>query len=551
MLLPWQNRLEILSRPGYVSALKGIRRGVEKESLRITPECRLSSTPHPVAFGSPLTHDWITTDYAETQMEFITPAGTDADETLAILEDLHRHVYCHLDGELLWPASMPCAIESEDDIELANYGESNAGKMKTVYRQGLKNRYGSLMQIITGVHFNLSMPDSFWPVWQQIKNDRQPLQDFISESYFGLIRNFLRLGWLIPYLFGASPAVDNSFIRSTRSSLPLQPAGRASHYLPMSTSLRMSDLGYSSKEQGNLSISYNSLSTFVRGLRRAVTTSNPVFEKIGVRQNGKYQQLNSNILQMEGELYGAIRPKQVTKAGENLSCALAARGVQYVEVRSLDINPYCKTGVDREQLFFLDIFLTYCLLQDSPELTLEQQVTTQNNLSKVAANGRNVSLELMDGETPRSLKSWGDDVFADLTEVALLLDSAEQGEKYQQALDSQYQKVLNPELTPSARIIADMVSQDLDFNELAVQLAQKHRNTLLGNNYQQLQEADFVVKAASSLKKQKDLEETQTLDFDDFLRLTLKGTLADPLPAGEESCQSSSLPDKQCHHCGQ
>ncbi|WP_163339569.1 glutamate--cysteine ligase [Desulfopila sp. IMCC35008] len=541
----------MLSRPKYVSALKGICRGVEKESLRVTHDSRIAATSHPVSFGSPLTHDWITTDYAEVQMEFITPAGTDAEKTLAILADIHRHVYHHLDEELLWPASMPCTIESEEDIELANYGDSNAGKIKTVYRQGLKNRYGSMMQVIAGVHFNFSMPDSFWPVWQQIKNDRQPLQDFISESYFGLIRNFLRLGWLVPYLFGASPAVDNSFLRSTRSTLPLQPIGRESHYLPMSTSLRMSDLGYNSKEQGNWSINYNSLPKFVKGLRQAVTTPNPVFEKIGVRQNGEYRQLNSNILQMEGELYGAIRPKQVTRAGENLSCALAARGVQYVEVRSLDINPYCATGVDLEQVYFLDIFLTYCLLQDSPELNLKQQAAAQRNLNKVATDGRKVSLELMDGETPRSLKSWGEDVFSDLTKVALTLDTVGQSEKYRAALDSQYQKLLNPALTLSARIVADMAEQDLDFNELAVRLARQHRQTLLGTEYQQLQEEEFAAEAASSLKRQKELEETQTLGFDDFLRLSLQGTLAGSVLSGEHSCQRPSMPDEQCDHCEQ
>lgn len=544
MSLSWQKRLEILSQPQFVSALKGIRRGVEKESLRTTPDSRLASTPHSVTFGSPLTHDWITTDYAEVQMEFITPAGTDAEETLAILADIHRHVYSHLGDELLWPASMPCTIESEAEIKLADYGKSNAGKMKAVYRQGLKNRYGSMMQVITGVHFNFSMPDRFWPVWQQIKDDRQPLQDFISESYFGLIRNFIRLGWLVPYLFGASPAVDNSFLRGTRRTVPLQPSGQASHYLPMSTSLRMSDLGYNSKEQGHLSISYNSLSKFVRDLRKAVTTPNPVFEKIGVRRNGEYRQLNSNILQMEGELYGSIRPKQTTRAGENLSCALAARGVQYVEVRSLDINPYCATGVDLDQLYFLDTFLTYCLLKDSPELTLDQQAIAQLNSKKVATDGRRGSLELMDDGTPRSLKTWGEDVFADMNEVALLLDTMEQSGKYRMALDGQYQKLHNPALTPSAMILEDMVEQGLDFNELAVRLAQEHRQMFLCNGYQHLQEGAFAREAASSLKKQKDLEEEQTLGFDDYLRSRLKGVLAETSLSGEDPCLEPPMPDE-------
>ena len=387
MELSWQSVVESLSRPEFSAALKGIRRGIEKESLRVNGDSRLASTAHPSSFGSPLTHAWITTDYAEALMEFVTPVGTKAKESLEIMTDIHRHVYRHLGDELLWPVSMPCTIETEDDIELAGYGNSNVGTMKNIYRRGLKNRYGSMMQVIAGVHYNFSMPDSFWPVWQQIKCDREPLQNFISESYLGLIRNFFRLGWLVPYLFGASPAVDSSFLKHVRGKLPLQAIGRASHYLPKATSLRMSKLGYNAEEQDSLAISYNSLPEFVSGLRQAASRSNPVFEKIGVKRHGKYLQLNANTLQEEGELYAPIRPKRVTKPGEKLSCALESRGVEYVEVRSLDVNPYAATGIDLEQIYFLDVFLTYCLLKDSPDISRQQQRTAKQNLHKVQAAG--------------------------------------------------------------------------------------------------------------------------------------------------------------------
>jgi glutamate--cysteine ligase len=520
----WQKTLEYLSRPDFLAALKGIRRGIEKESLRVKGDSRLASTAHPASLGSPLTHAWLTTDFAEAQMEFITPVGTKAEETLEFMADLHRHVYRHLGEELLWPVSMPCTIETEGDIALANYGSSNLGKMKTIYRRGLKNRYGSMMQVIAGVHYNFSMPDSFWPVWQQFKSDRQPPQDFISCSYFALIRNFFRFGWLIPYLFGASPAVDSSFFKHTRHKLPLQTMGRATYYLPKATSLRMSKLGYNAKEQDSLAISYNSLPEFVFGLRRAASQSNPVYEEIGVKRNGEYLQLNTNTLQEEGELYAPIRPKRAIKTGEKLSNALQARGVEYVEVRSLDVNPYAAAGIDLEQMRFLDVFLTYCLLQDSPGISRQQLRITKQNLQKVATCGRDLSLELLDGENPRPLAGWAKDIFSDLAEVARMLDKAEEGENFQAALNRQFEKLTDPALTPSAMMVQDMTKRKLEVNELALNLAKKHRRKLLETDYAQIKTGEFALEAAASRQKQRELEGEETVCFDDFLHHTLESS---------------------------
>ncbi len=549
---PWQNALETLSRQEFSAAFKGIRRGIEREALRVNGDSRLASTAHPTSLGSPLTHSWITTDYAEALMEFITPVGTEAEQTLGILTDIHRHVYRHLGEEILWSVSMPCTIETEDDIELARYGNSNVGKMKTIYRRGLKNRYGSMMQAIAGVHYNFSMPDSFWPVWQQLKGDRQPLQDFISESYLGLVRNFLRLGWLVPYLFGASPAVDSSFLKHGRSTLPLETLGRASHYLPKATSLRMSELGYNAQEQEKLALSYNSLIEFVSGLRQAASQPNPMFEKIGVKRHGEYQQLNVNTLQEEGELYASIRPKRVTKTGEKLSDALQSRGVEYVEVRSLDVNPYAATGIDLEQVHFLDVFLTYCLLQDSPGLSRLEQRTAQYNMNRVATRGREVSLTLVDGENPRSLESWAEAIFCDLAKVASLLDKADQGEKFQAALYCQHQKLTHPSLTPSAMMVEDMAEQKMEVNELALSLARKHRHKLLGTDYEQLQGDAFALETVASRQKQRILEEADTVSFDDFF--CFKGdsfppALEPPGNAGRERCQRPVLPGQRNTLC--
>jgi glutamate--cysteine ligase len=525
----WKETLKVLSLPQFTFVLKGIRRGIEKEALRVTADARLAQTGHPVSLGSALTHDHITTDYAEALMEFITPVGTDAEETLGILADIQHHVYHSLGEELLWPVSMPCHVEKEDDIELAQYGDSNVGKMKTLYRLGLKNRYGSMMQAIAGVHYNFSMPDSFWPIWQKLRGDHQPLQDFISENYLGLTRNFLRIGWLIPYLFGASPAVSSSFLENTRKKFNLDTLDQDTQYMVNATSLRMSDLGYNTTEQDTLAVSYNNLTEFVSGLRRSVKQANAEFAKIGVKREGEYQQLNSNTLQDESELYAPIRPKQTVKSGEKLSDALQDRGIEYIEVRSLDVNPYSETGIDLEQTRFLDVFLLYCLLSDSPDLSMAQQASAQQNLNKVATCGREHSLFLMDDYGIKSMAAWAEEVFADLVPIARLLDDAYQSDSFESALNSQLQKLENPELTPSARMLKDMREQGLGVNELAMSLAKSHRHTLLDNGYRQMSAEEFLQEATTSWLKQKELEETDSLSFDDFLRVTLDGSLTRPL----------------------
>ena len=179
--------IEQLSTPERVFAVRGIRRGIERESLRITPEGRLSPLDHPRQLGAALTNANITTDYSESLMEFITPVSDSLDVLLAQLGDIHRFTQQNIGDERLWPLSMPCFIGGEESIRLAQYGRSNTGRMKTLYRQGLHHRYGSMMQVIAGVHFNFSMPDSFWNEWLSLQQPECCQCKLISDSYMGLI----------------------------------------------------------------------------------------------------------------------------------------------------------------------------------------------------------------------------------------------------------------------------------------------------------------------------------------------------------------------------
>ncbi len=350
-------RLKQLHQAQWKQTIQGIRRGIERETLRVNPNGTLSQTDHPKALGSALTHPLITTDFSESLLEFITPAQSDIATTLAQLEDIHRFAVRQLGSERLGAGSMPCYIEHQDQIRLAQYGTSNVGRMKTVYRQGLKNRYGSMMQAISGVHFNFSIPVEFWQHYQQLLNDTSPLDEFISSQYLSLIRNYKRFVWLIVYLFGASPTLCKSFLEGRQSKYPFAELGQGSLYLPYATSLRMSDLGYTNSAQSALAVSYDSLSEYVSGLQRAISTESNEYQSIGIKVNGEYQQLNANILQIENEFYSTIRPKRTIKSGERPTCALSKRGVEYIEVRALDVNPFSPVGIDADQMRFLDVFL--------------------------------------------------------------------------------------------------------------------------------------------------------------------------------------------------
>lgn len=510
-------RLAALQRAEQQHSIRGIKRGIERETLRVNQDGSLALTPHPVALGSALTHPWITTDFSESLLEFITPASADLELTLAQLADIHRFTLKKLQQERLWPASMPCYITDQHQIPLAQYGTSNVGKMKTLYRQGLKNRYGSMMQAISGVHFNFSLPQSFWQAYQPLLGDNGSLQDFVSEQYLALIRNYKRYAWLIVYLFGASPAMCQSFLEGRQSRYAFQKLGKGTLYLPYATSLRMSDLGYTNSAQSSLNITYNSLPEYIAGLHAAVTQPSSEYQSIGVKVDGEFQQLNSNVLQIENEFYSTIRPKRTTELGERPTCALAKRGVEYIEVRALDVNPFSSVGITAEQMRFLDIFLVYCLLEQSPALSASEQQVTEQNLKKVVTDGRRNNLELIQDGQPRLMQDWAEQLFADMMPIAKWLDEVYQSERYQAAMRQYYLSLLDPAQTPSGKILNHLISSRQDNGHYMRELAETYRAQLLAESYQVFTEEDFVNAASISLTKQQQIEAADTLSFEQYL----------------------------------
>jgi glutamate--cysteine ligase len=508
------------SQKDNLSALTGIGRGIEREALRILPEGKLSSHSHYHQLGSALTHGQITTDYSESLLEFITPVSESPEESIAQLQDIQKFTFSQIEGELLWPMSMPCFVGDAEHVQLAQYGSSNIGTMKTVYRQGLKNRYGSMMQVIAGIHFNFSFSENFWQVKKTLHNDQQPLSDFISDGYFSVLRNYKRFCWLIPYLYGSSPAICRSFLQGKEHKLPFKKTPFGALYLEYATSLRMSDLGYTSSEQSSLKICYNNLADYVEAVQEAIELKSNDFADIGVKVDGKYQQLNDNVLQIENELYAPIRPKRVARSGEKPSQALGERGVEYIEVRALDVNPFVETGISIEQVYFLDIFITFCALAGDNELDCESQRAHEKNMDDVVLRGRDPELLLCDidkqGQVKqKSVKQWGNELFEQMKQVAELLDNAYQSTKYSESITREWQKIIDSNLTPSAQMLSIIQEQKLSDYSLAQ--AKSYQAEAAKRDYQFYSEEHFSRSAIKSHTEQAEIEHNDTANFDTFL----------------------------------
>jgi glutamate--cysteine ligase len=508
--------LGTLKTPEILASLAQIRRGVERECLRINGNGTLSQKPHPESLGAALTHETVTTDFSESLLEFITPPEQDVNKTMGQLHDIHKFVLSELDDEYLWPMSMPCFITDQNQIPLAYYGESNVGKMKRVYRAGLKNRYGSMMQAIAGVHFNFSFSDEFWQELARVKGETCD-QDWISAQYFSLIRNYRRFCWLIPFLYGASPALCSSFLKGKEHKLPFEKLGKGTLYLPYATSLRMSDLGYTNSEQSALKICYNQLDTYIDVLRKAMYTPSERFSRFAAGEGGNFQQLSKNVLQIENELYSPIRPKQPTASMEKPTDALARRGVSYIEVRALDVNPFSPVGIERSQFDFLDVFLLTCLLLPSDDLDADSFKESDTNLNRVVLEGRKPGLTLVRDGEEIAMTDWAGELFTEFRKVASLLDEATQDKDYASVIESEWKKVLDPSLTLSGRWL-DRLKKQGDNGVVGAELAQEYGRKISEYKYEYTQFEDFVEAAKTSIAAQKELEASDTVPFDEFIR---------------------------------
>ena len=502
------NSLENLDSLNVSDFIKLSRRGIEKENLR-SSNCSISMDPHPKAYGSSLTNSRITTDFSEALIELVTSPSGDLNSCLKELEDI---VYFCLKNtnEDFWPASIPMSIKDESEIPIADYGQSNSGKLKKLYRIGLSQRYGSMMQTVSGIHYNFSFDDHLFQEWA--KKEGQSLREFKDKKYLSLVRNFRRNAWLVTYLFGCSPIVPKAF--ATEREHNLKELNSKDLYLENATCLRMGELGYISKSQDNLNIAYNNLSEYLADLKKALTTDHPRYKALGTKVDEEYIQLNTAIIQLDNEYYSSIRPKRMVGSGERPINALREKGIEYVEIRALDNNIYDPYGISNETAIFLESFLFYCLLSEDQPCEQDEIKKIQSNWGNVVLYGRDKDLKLDFKDGSAFLKDKADRIINEMANLETRISDQEYKAIFKRSLVTQQNKVTNSDKTPSGKLLEEITSSGTTWDEYTDQVAKNHKEEILKLN----REVGYLEKQArDSLEEFRRKESEEEKDFDSFL----------------------------------
>jgi len=495
--------------------------GLEKESLRVGENGMISQLDHPSVLGSALCHTAITTDFSESLLEMVTPPCASSTEALEFLHGVHQFVAARLPvGEMLWNASMPCIVNGESSIRIGEYGQAHSATMKHAYRRGLGLRYGRMMQAIAGIHYNFSVPDDFWQGWSEMHSlSSGDMSATRTAGYFHMTRGWMRIGWVIPYLFGASPAVCESFLADGAADSDLSRLNKHTRFARYGTSLRMGNIGYRYREDSgvDLSVCHASFASYMKDLHAHVTTVHPAYEAMGVIDaKGDYQQLNSHRLQIENEFYSSIRPKQIPENNEMPITAMRQRGIRYLELRSIDINPFEVTGLTAEQLAFLEVLMVFTALMDPVPQDVNAVQRAKNNIETVAHRGREPGLKLQTLEGEIALSDWGLQLIDALEPIACWMDKQQESDLYSDSVAIQRTRFLSTENTPSSHVLEQVHSAGSFFRFAPEQSALHHHSCISAEMDSDLCES-LMLSAGESMRRQRQLESETTGDFDAYL----------------------------------
>lgn len=502
--------------------------GIERETMRIDQQGLIASTAHPKSLGLAFTNQYITTDFAESLIELVSPTFTDSADLMRWLRGLHSFVAQNIGDELLWPASMPPVLPDADNFTIANYGESHQGRIKNIYRRGLSLRYGRRMQTIAGIHLNLSFSKTFLEYYNAI-NARD---DCNNTIYFHLLRNYIRNSWLINYLFGSSPAADESFFNKQPLPNFLVKHGNSSYYHPHSTCLRMGRLGYNNRKHSDLRICFNSLDEYINAVKKLTAKPDDEYVAMGVKDaSGSWQQLNTNVLQIENEYYASVRPKAVRNHEQKTIDALQENGTEYLEIRNLDLDPFSSCGIDEEQIRFMQMFSLYLSLIPSPPISAEECQYIRRLEDEIIMNNLQQDQEFKSlGGAAFNLADHTEEMLNDMEALAELLDGlgdiggsgSTSDTPYAYALKKQRAIVEGQTDLPALRQMKLMQNDKQSFVELMLSLATEHKNHLV-----QEQQADINNEMAQEAQRsitegQQILEGQQDVPLDEFISNYLK-----------------------------
>ncbi|MFK7858873.1 MAG: glutamate--cysteine ligase [Granulosicoccus sp.] len=512
----------------------GRKIGLEKECLRVSASGGISQRDHPDALGRALTHPYITTDFSEALLEMVTPPCDSASEAMEFLTSIHQFIVNRLPaGEHIWNTSMPCILRGGQSVRIGEYGTSHSAQMKHAYRRGLGLRYGRRMQAIAGVHFNFSMPECAWNIRQQLDTQQPNLSNCLSQwqqlagedqqmlrsqGYFQMMQNLLRVGWIVPYLFGASPAICASFLNDGEGE-EFEVWNGSTRYAPFGTSLRMGKIGYRYREDQpiDLSVRHTSLDAYIEDVIGHVSTEHPAYKAMGLLdEKGEFQQLSTSRLQIENEFYSTVRPKQIPDDGELPIHALRQRGIRYLELRSVDVDLAQPNGLGLEQIAMLEMLMMFAWLATPAQLDASELQACTRNVQTVAHRGREPGLQLEAAHGLVGLGDWGKQILETLSPIAHWLDQDREEPFYVSALDQQMDKLTNPDLTPSA-IMLQGIKQTGSFFEYAQSMSRQHHD-----HYQNLPvntdiQGILADKVTESFAKQSQMESDSHGDFKKFL----------------------------------
>ena len=416
-------------------------KGLEKENLRSDPEGKISNNDFPKTFGIHNFNSFVTLDYSEPHLEIVTPTFEDNQELFGFLRHLHAYVESNLGKDFLWNYSMPPRFKRKY-IKLPPHRDANITKLAHLYRLGLRNRYGDKMQSTAGIHFNISFSDSV------IKS----LSESKTDIYLGACRNFLRVFPLVLRLIGCSPVTHKSFLKDR--NLNIDKLNDEDCYLPKSTSLRVSRLGYYSEEQDEKFITFNSLEEYLETIQNYINTPNEKFNDISLDLK---QQVNNGTIQMESELYNHIRPKGVFSRTERQYNQLKKTGIEYLEIRSIDLNPYSEIGISIEDVEFLELLSLFCSLSDSPKIDETEAMLIKENIRRASEVGQSCSLLNSFGgkKGEINIKELTNELLEDLKSFAKKIE-------FESELDNMFIEYFSRNESPlSTRLLNDLASDEI------------------------------------------------------------------------------------------
>lgn len=424
--------------------------GLEKENVRVTERGNLALTPHPKAFGDREKNPYIKTDFSESQLEMVTPVCNTLDEVYSFICNLNKVVSLEImkNGEFLWPQSNPPILPREEEIPIAKL----SNRADELYRENLSEKYGKKKQVISGIHYNFSFKEEFIKLLYKELKVKKDFREFKDDIYLRMARNFQKYHWLLIYLTGASPVFHESYIDEIKEEG--EKLRDDSYYIKDDTSLRNSSYGYKNKK--DYYVSYNSIEEYASDIKNLVKDKE---------------------IQSIKEYYNPIRLKSL--GSEDMLESLLNKGIDYLEVRLLDLDPLSIQGVSKETLYLVHLFMIYTLLKENEEITYKEQEEFFKNHDMVSLKGRNEEAVIYENGVPVLLKDKGREILSEIGEIVEILFSS--NEKFKNVIKRALEKINNPNYTISEKLIKDIKEEG--YVNFHMRLAKEYLNNFKNKEF--------------------------------------------------------------------